>query len=512
MRTRSDGPVEFVLAEAADLDSLAVVAQSLDNQWVPGELLRQMLQRGRSLDDVRTERAAMVRGEYLRALVNSPQVIVNRAYVYNNEAVFGDFRHAGPDRDAFKALLAGGVIVPFLFDEPSPVEEPDFAVGAGLEAWRQVVQEARPTCARLSWDDDRNRRYIREQLQHRFAAFAQGLNLLDPAVLARDLGQDPDDDGSRALRARLTQIVHWCADVAGEGRLVTREELYRNFVVADGTETTEGRYDVTKPFAADIKQIVDLAYNVNLPDALDRFPLTPVDSPRRTALQEWHLRAQQASTVTPEELVDLLRRTAFDVVQSGLVIESLSELSLAEVRAVREEEAWASYIGRLRHLVAHPLEFTDPDEGARAVYEAYVELAKVISARASRRPSGRRPAREHRWDPVIEIVFEAAGAVLSVVFANPPIFQVAGTVAAAVGARAAPVVVRLVIRGMAERRAQARLSTGIDLMRVRFGNAKRDWDRLVFETRQLDAFTEVESSLTPAATANMDHYDDYSYV
>jgi lambda repressor-like predicted transcriptional regulator len=84
---RSDGP--FRKIENTDLDPVAVVAQCLDNQWVPRDLLSAMVKNGWSLNhqNVAERRMEDSRHEYLRSMLNSQQVIVNRAFFFNNPVV-----------------------------------------------------------------------------------------------------------------------------------------------------------------------------------------------------------------------------------------------------------------------------------------------------------------------------------------------------------------------------------------------------------------------------------------
>src|ERR1700722_8101313 len=89
-----------------DLDPVAVVAQCLDNQWVPADLLATMVERGWSLTTpgVAKRKLQDSRHEYLRALLNSQQVIVNRAFFGNNRVVYQDFLQKGSQRTAFQEM------------------------------------------------------------------------------------------------------------------------------------------------------------------------------------------------------------------------------------------------------------------------------------------------------------------------------------------------------------------------------------------------------------------------
>ncbi|HXM58547.1 MAG TPA: hypothetical protein VOB72_24315, partial [Candidatus Dormibacteraeota bacterium] len=301
--------------EQGDLGRLAVVAQCLDAQWVPLPMLRRMLLRGESLADVAGERLLAVRAEYLRALVNARQVIVNRAALFNNPAVARDALSSSGDRDALARLLDAGAVVPFLFVESSPCDRPQHRVDErGFAAWQRLCRETRVRCLRLSWADDENARAIQNDLHRRFGWFAGGVHQLDVRALGRVLDVRPDDEVE--LEKLLARVALWCARWAGEGHAITREDLYREFVIADESRPSEGRYDRGKPFAGELKRLLDLRHGVNLPDALHRPPLMAPDTLPRSALQEWRLPATGAP-LPARELVELVRACAGPVPEGG---------------------------------------------------------------------------------------------------------------------------------------------------------------------------------------------------
>ena len=500
---RRDGNVEFVALESADLDRIAVVLQCLDNQWVPRGLLRRMLERGLSLADVTDERLRYVRSEYLRALVNARQLVVNRAFLYNSAAVSQDIVSGGASYEAFRRLIGAGVVTPYLLDETSPVDRPKFQVDEkGFAAWTKLCQEVRPRCVRFSWDDAENAD-SRQALSQRFRTFALAVPGLEVPTLCHDLEVPPEH--ASELRRRLASVSALCSSELGEGREITREALYREFVVADGTPTPLGRYDSRKRFSGEIKQLLDLRYNANLPDALDRYPLIPIDSLQRTALQEWTAPGR-GQPLTASELAHLIKATTFDLMQGGLYIESLGQLGLPDVEAVRGTEAWAAYMSSMDELIAHPLDFPDPDRGLAAVYRTYIDLARVITDLASQR---RVQARTERWIPVAEIVVEVAGAALSVIPSmlgqDPAIaVQVTGEIAKGIAGRAASVVVRLVVRGLTERGSHAQLATSIDLIKGRMESAKEQWPELLAAFQKSPDYEETSRRLRSQDLGNMD--------
>src|SRR5260370_34542821 len=77
-KVRIDG-VEFSAIELPDLASSPVVIQALDNQWIPRSILYKAVKEGRVTAEIEESLKKTVRAEYLRALINAQQVIVNRA-------------------------------------------------------------------------------------------------------------------------------------------------------------------------------------------------------------------------------------------------------------------------------------------------------------------------------------------------------------------------------------------------------------------------------------------------
>lgn len=465
---------DFTPIDSSQLKPIAVVAQCLDNQWVPRELLQQMLGRGLSLEDraVAKRRAADSRAEYLRAVLNAEQVVVNRAFFFNNPTVYQDFRRGGPQRESFVKLLGDNVIVPFLFTEDSPGQPPRFTRDAvGWPAWKSLLDETSLSCLRLSWDAQQNERYVRRFLVQKFRRFLGTLGFLDEEGMRTDLGLDAD------AAARFTGVLREATTWAVNEPDVTRETFYKRFIVADDSDPALGRYDRSKPFAGELKQLVDLRYNTSLPDVLDCYPLTPTDSLHRTALQEERQILLDTRPVDPARLADvLLRRRVFDLVQQPLQV-SLSGLDLSHVWQARQTDDWQLYLRHLQGLVHNPEEF---DVRAQQVYDAYVQLATRLAEVVGDRRAATGPV----WQPVIKVVIEVLGATMSLVFSGDPVVEVVGTVSEEVASRASDATVRFLVTHHDRRRARNQLATGIDLMRVRFARTGTDWQELLARFRE----------------------------
>ena len=478
----TDGNVEFIPLEYKHLKKVCVVAQSLDNQWVPRGLLQQMLDKGQSLADVEAGRERFVRNEYMRALINAEQVVINRAYLYNNDVVSRDYRKRGPNRDAFKNFLSTGVIVPFLFNETSPVDEPAYRANH-FDDWAHLCQELRMQCVRLSWHDD-NRGKIDRLLAARFHNFPRTAMDRDVDVFLDHLALPPT--ARTPLKKRLREMSNFSADFADQDKKITREDLYKEFVVANGTSPAEGKYDRSKAFATEIKQLLDLCYNVNLPDALGRYALTPFDSLPRAALQDWQV--VKEAPVEMDQLIVLLQRAAFDILQRGMYVASFGDLTLADVEAIRKTDEWQLYIRSLDELILHPLSFADADGGAAKVYASYASLMRVMTDYLSDR-------KQEAWQPVVTVEVELAGKRLTMTWTDEgKQYGVDGSLSDVYLPGEAPVRARLNIRDASPEGKQADLATNVDFLRGHVENAKEQWTELV---RKVEEFHNIR--LVPEA-------------
>lgn len=495
---RQVGGVEFVCIEPSHLWTVPVMVQALDNQWVSRSLLQKVMRRGELTESIERTRRKQVRAEYIRALINGQQVVLNRAYLFNSRTVSQDYFQKGAKREAFKALLQEGVIVPYLFTENAPVDPPSSGEGTDssfepdprVAKWREVCQEVRMHCVRLSWNDKDNWESARQQLSERFNRFAASASMGDIKQYLRDLGVDPDDPSAESsLRKRLVEMGRLCQDYREQGKYVTREILYQKFITA-GRPSVERKYDTASLFGGEVKQLLDLAYNSYLPDALGGYLLTPIDTLQRTALQEWQQAMNQPHEITAEELMTLLRRMSFALVQGGLYLQSMHLLGLQDVREIRDMEEWIEYIESLKALLERPLEFADG--GAARVYQNYDNLAKKMTGLIRQRYTQRMDELVAPWTPAIELVIDIAGATLSIMGTSAgPVYKCAGEVSSNIGGKVAPVLGRLIVRGAAGVRAQADLFTSIDFMKRKMRDAQKQWNTIQRQMKEVSRFREL---------------------
>lgn len=483
-----------------------VIVQALDNQWATLALSRAMFKGKITYQQAKTYLEGLVRTEYIRALINGQQVIINRAFLYNNPIISRDYTHASTSRTAFKTLLSEGTIVPFLLYEHSPDQQAAF--DADMQAfaqWQHICEEVTMKCVRFSWDQEAHQRYL-ERFTGRFHTFTQSYQGKDIQQLALDLNLGKSEEA--LLRSRLAQLHkfstnHYDEQVEKQEKVVhvTRNILYKNFVT-QGASPAERLYDPNMPLAGEIKQLLDLAYNGYLADALNGYLLTPIDSPTRLILQDWQTLIMDRTVITGGTLIKILRSNAFAQLQQGLYLKSMGLLTLQDVINIRQTEPWDNYIKSLQRLLKEPVLFADlaPD-----VYLNYVELAKVMTVLIAQRDKQQSGLLTAPWEPSVRLLTTIGGASLSTIWNKDGAFHdekgeetLAHTT---FGNGDAPLTMRLIIGDSSSSSSlkQARLFSSIELIKGKMPDAINEWKKMMkqlgktskFEEYSLDRVKEV---------------------
>src|SRR5438270_10134518 len=104
---RSDG-VEFEAISPDGLKTIPVLCQAFDNQWLPRSLLKEAIKAGGITSELAQKREELGRAEYIRSLINGEQVVVNRAFIYNNEIIYRDYLPAQNSSDPDEGRRAEG--------------------------------------------------------------------------------------------------------------------------------------------------------------------------------------------------------------------------------------------------------------------------------------------------------------------------------------------------------------------------------------------------------------------
>lgn len=96
--------------------------------------------------------------------------------------------------------------------------------------------------------------------------------------------------------------------------------------------------DRDNPFFLEMKKYVDLIYNVNLPDRLQRYTFTPANMPSRMAMQDAagvaYSPDQASRIIANDDALESIRRTFMAHSQKAISLPLLSDLT-ADVEKIR---------------------------------------------------------------------------------------------------------------------------------------------------------------------------------
>lgn len=409
------GKGSFILLKPEDLKD-AGISQALDGRWIPRSLLRLIMSGRLTAYDIRAYLAKQVRAEYIRSLLHNRSVAIVFPLLYSSPVLFQDFLEGSSQREAFQWLLNTGVIIPILPDENAPNTASDVVRSVvGLEAWKQVCQEVRMACISLSKVEPKSLQVFKQLVSNHILNNAHSI-----AAQTQDQQETQQSSTPEKLYRHLRKLAHFAKD--GEQNNLSPEDLYealyKKFVIVEDSSPRERMYDDSKYAANEIKQVIDLAYNASIADALGCHLLTPGDTLPRSILQEW--RTPAAAAIVRFTLPDLMKaidQCRFETIRSGWYLKSLRFLSLQDVVEIRASREWKTYIQSVEALmVGKPLVQNGLHALATSLentYDAYKHfLEEINSTLAHRRTVSSQHTFWTKWTPTPELQINIGGALL----------------------------------------------------------------------------------------------------
>lgn len=365
------------------LEADAVVPQCLDNQYVSDSIFADMVNRRVDFRDqvVADARERDFRTEFIRSLIYSSQVVIQRAFFKNSDFLRQNYRpERGRDLVSFAQLIRDRAIVPFLLTENALGDDRNFSItDEGNRATRILLEEVGDdfTCVRLSANDAENARAADAMI----SAFGYGVSRVnnfsdeqmnamaaelfaDPTVLQADGAWDAlwntFDDFSTYTHEKMRELRR-------SGK-IGRQDIYQDlFMAGDSPEERRrnvalGRFKAPgadAPYLLELKKFVDLVYNSNLPDHLKRYTFTPSGLPSRMALQDapgigFRHDDITASLTEPEVIEAIARRFQSDA-QKAMTLPLLSSLTVSDVVAIRALPEWYAFKEAQTRILKEPL-------------------------------------------------------------------------------------------------------------------------------------------------------------
>ncbi|MFD9353716.1 hypothetical protein [Streptomyces sp. NPDC060031] len=461
----------------ADLTDYPVMAQALDNQWLPADLAATR-QHASAPAGPSAEAVAAGAAELRRSLANSGTLVVNRAFLLNNEALYSNYLPSADqaERAAFGQLLNRRALVPYLYTEREAAA--DFQWGHNRSvaaAWqRMVTEESDPGLVRFDWDDEANRAHA-GQVGNYFSRELSGLRRLPAPVLAENLGIALER--AQAMREGILKELYFWAGEQDNDRDITRSAVYERFLTRPGTQPYENLLREGDHIVP-AKQLIDLLYSLGVPKASGLVSLTPPDSPPRSTLQE--LRAESRPAGDDPEMIGRLLRGVFadDLHRAVDGPNSYAGLSLADIVRLRGQEEWRSYINALQAFVHGGFRdgrLPSPEEFAQHTRDVARFHARMLQT--ARKTSASHGGFTREISTVL--ILESSGIALQVA-AGEDMSLLAGSLQLLTAAAGA-LTVRLQFRDKGRKGLGLRggLGHSVTLPSLRLNNLKKDWQTIL---------------------------------
>ncbi len=349
---REEDGITFYALNVGETDPNAVYPICMDNQWVPPEFFDDPAFRaeGFCAPSLTEKRKQMQQYEVISALLHNWQVLINRASVFNSEAIADWYMGDGDNARAFCELLQNGSFVMYLMKERTPVERPRFDVAEEQFArWREICRQHAVYCIRMSWDgidtdDEANSFEIARTLSMRMMNLllttGNDRHRLESFRLA--MGVPQERAGEFAALWRRLRDTAVARDDERPGSY-TRNSVYLDFLVRSGSRVTDCQLDYTKPFVCELKQIIDFTYMINLPTALHITPISSYES----CLWDYYMSEQRGEQNLRVISADELYCAVINFVPGFLKESYLAEcpaLSLADIACIRRMPEWTAYL------------------------------------------------------------------------------------------------------------------------------------------------------------------------
>lgn len=333
-----------------ELDAFATVPHCLDNQFLPREVLVDIYKGRQQLDRGLRARAAAVRREYVRSLLYSPEVIINRAFVLNEPAIYRDVRD---HPDSVASLINDKRLTILLLGNepnlPAIIDNHRFGVSEdGEKAWRDF----------LATHGDVDLRYLKlssdesEAITSRFPNFVRALfrqELTDSRMI--ELFKPVAIDGYTPQK--LGEFKNFLEEQRRQwidaGAEITRSTFYERFIMPDGMNSPRPNIDPAKPYAFELKLLADLAYGHNTPTTLRRQSFIATQMPSPLCLPPdlfsrgpafGHLKTGTAGDVCDRAMAD--RGWYYETAEAFLVPD-WAELTAEDVQKIQSWPEWINF-------------------------------------------------------------------------------------------------------------------------------------------------------------------------
>ena len=330
----------------------AVCLICLDNQWCPPEFYDApgFWKEGLNWGEGQSKQKDYQTREIYKALLHHRQLIINRAFLYNSHVFEQWYSRNNAGHRAFEALLEDGSILVYLTTEKKPYDPavlPKFAT-SNYHEWGEVCSKVAVYCVRMDWTDETTNILKTDQLLfHRFENFC--LSMAENKHLQEDMAEafGFDEKQKRDFAHVWNEVqIRAVARDRKEKPSYTRDVFYDQFLIKKDTAVSDGVLDIHKAFAQELKEIVDLQYGLNLPEALGANPVFPAYGNLKDFYRSGQMLEHGARELTAEELSCAIGEFWPDFISAKEAWDypAMNSISLSEVVLLRQLTEWKRYI------------------------------------------------------------------------------------------------------------------------------------------------------------------------
>lgn len=360
----------------------AVYPFVMDNQWYPlsfyeDENFQRFGLTGRKHENIREE---IQRKEICRGLLHARQLLINRAYLQNSKVFIRWYTAYGTkEYDSFCRLLESGAILLVLCKEKMPCEETTYD-NTYWAAWKQLCAEHVTYCLRKDWEDDRTNEMEMDKLLvvpfHNYCVTtAENKYRIEEMVNAFALSEAD----AKKMRKKWKQIqrraIRTC-EKSGKG--YTRNQFYADYIIRKNTKVVDCCISPKKRFAKELKQMVDMRYNLNFAEAYGIKPMIPQEMQANPVFIEGKNVAAGGREVSAEELIYAAGSFHPELFLKDVPKSASICLNLEHVEVMRSLPQWQKYIRLIENADNRARQWDIDFSYIRAVWERYRKWVEAV--------------------------------------------------------------------------------------------------------------------------------------
>lgn len=374
--------IRYYKVSPGEVSPHAVYPFVMDNQWCPLSFYENKNFQKDGLADRELEKAReeIQRKEICRGLLHARQLLVNRAFLQNSKVFIQWYKaHGTKEYDSFCRLLESGAILLVLFREQMPCEETAYD-NTDWTAWKQLCAEHVTYCLRMDWEDDRTNEMETDKLLgfpfHNYCVTtAENKYRIEEMTNAFALSQ-ADAEKMRRIWKQIQNSAIRTREKTGKG--YTRNQFYTDYIIEENSNVVECCISPEKRFARELKQMIDMRYNLNFAEAYGIKPMIPRDVQVNPVFVDEKTAAPGGREVSAEELIYAAGSFHPEFFLRDMPMPADTDLNLEQVEVMRNLTQWQKYIRLIEDADNRARQWDIDFSYIRAVWEGYRQWIESV--------------------------------------------------------------------------------------------------------------------------------------